>query len=104
MKENDIQAQILDWLSYKKGIYFWRSNNLPVFEKDRGVYRRLPKYTPRGLPDIMVVGKGGKFIAIEVKAPKKYLSKDQKAVRDSIEEAGGTYILARSIDDIKNRL
>ena len=40
--------------------FFWRINNIPVYG------RSLPKYTPKGLPDIMCII-DGKFYAIECK-------------------------------------
>ena len=42
------------------GYFFWRQNNLPV------PGRAMPKYTPKGLPDIMILHRG-RFIAVECK-------------------------------------
>ena len=103
MKENDIQNQILDYLTYKRGIYFWRSNNVPIFDPTKKIFRKMPKHTPKGLPDITVI-KDGKYIAVEVKAKGKYLSKDQKIFKENIEKNGGTYILARCIEDLQEIL
>lgn len=62
--------------------------------------RRLPKYTPKGLPDIVVVA-GGQFIALEVKRPKTYQSPEQKAFQKLVESHGGKYHVVRSIDDVQ---
>jgi hypothetical protein len=77
--EKDIQRAICEYLEFKK-YFFWRSNNIPVFgENNAGhrTFRALPKYTPRGLPDIILVHKG-KFVAIEVKRPSAKLRPEQE--------------------------
>jgi hypothetical protein len=56
------------------GIFLAAQNNIPVFSEGR--FRAPPKYTMKGVPDIIVL-KAGRFIGIEVKAPKGNLSPDQ---------------------------
>ncbi|MES2287449.1 MAG: VRR-NUC domain-containing protein [Bacteroidota bacterium] len=90
--EKDIQREICEELD-KKGYLFWRSNNIPVFGKNNGgkmTFRAMPKYTPKGLPDIMLVFKG-QFFALEVKRPGEKLRPDQAKYRDSLEKHGGIY-------------
>ena len=67
--EKDIQREICDWLQ-ESGFFFWRNNTVPVFQRDKygARFRKLPKYTPAGLPDIIVIH-NGKFISLEVKVP-----------------------------------
>lgn len=98
--EKDIQREICDWL-FSQGFFFWRSNNMPVFDSKRMKYRALPKYTPRGLPDIMIIEKG-KFIGLEVKVPDywKYTD-DQIAIKEKIIENGGYYCLVTSLEETK---
>lgn len=77
--ESQIQKEICEFLEFQ-GFFFWRSNNVPVFAMSNdGVrrFRSLPKHTPRGLPDIMVVTKTGKFIGVEVKRPGSKLRPEQ---------------------------
>jgi len=52
-----------------------------------------------GLPDLQAV-KNGQALYIEVKKPGGRQSPKQKQFQQSLESAGGTYILAKSIDDI----
>jgi hypothetical protein len=101
--EKDIQRDVCEWLD-RMGFYFWRSNNIPVFGKNNGgkmTFRALPKYTPRGLPDIMVI-LHGKFIGVEIKQPSTKLSEHQVAFQSFIEKAGARYYVVRSVEDIKN--
>jgi hypothetical protein len=74
-----------------------------VFAKNNAgkyMYRSLPKYTPRGLPDIIVVAQG-KFIAIEVKRPGAKLRKEQAEFGCRVIREGGTYIVATDLEDLK---
>lgn len=98
--EKDIQREICDWL-FSENYFFWRSNNIPVFDRQRNIFRALPKYTPRGLPDIVVIFEG-KFIALEVKIPGfwKY-TEDQKKIRDKIIDNGAYYFLVTSLLEAK---
>lgn len=57
--ETMIVREICDYLQ-SHGYFFWRENNIPA--PGRG----LPKYTPRGIADIIVVIEG-KIFALEVK-------------------------------------
>jgi hypothetical protein len=107
--ESDVQRAICDWLN-NKGLFFWRSNNVPALGRSGQNFRRLPKYTPRGLPDIMVIYKGI-FYAIEVKRPKvakkqggfraaTKLTPEQAEFGEGVVLNGGNYIIARSVEDI----
>ena len=99
--EKDIQREICDWLAIR-GIFFWRQNTIPVFEK--GHFRALPKYTPRGLPDILILS-SGKFLGLEVKVPDywKYTA-DQKAIKEKFITNGGYYSLVTSLEEAQEYL
>lgn len=101
MKENDIQNQILDYLSFQKGVYFYRTNNFPRYDKARKLFFKLPKHTPKGIPDIHAIYKG-RYIAIEVKKKGSYLSPDQRIFQKNVEAAGGIYRLARDVTDVQS--
>lgn len=99
--EKDIQRTICDWLCLK-GYFFWRSNNIPVFGMNNGgkmTFRALPKYTPKGLPDIMVIHKG-KFIALEIKRKKAKQTFEQEIFGKKLIENGGIYYILHCYGDI----
>lgn len=104
--EKDIQRKICDWL-HDNGYFFWRNNNIPAFSIRGGkmIMRTLPKYTPRGLPDIIVIYQGA-FIGIEVKRPGRYgrteskLTEDQANFGIKCEENGGRYLVIRSVEEL----
>lgn len=66
--EKDIQREICEYLESEK-VFFWRQNNVPIFGRNNAgkmTFRSMSKYTPKGLPDIMILHNGS-FIGIEVK-------------------------------------
>lgn len=99
--EGEIQNVICEYLEMKRR-FFFRLNNIPAFNrKESGGFtmRKLPKFTPRGLPDIIVVA-GGQFISLEVKSAIGKQSPDQKLIQKEIEKHGGKYYLVRSLDEV----
>jgi hypothetical protein len=98
-RESEIQAAICDYLSLK-GYLFSRTNNSPIYDKTRGAFRALPKYTRRGWPDICLLYKGT-FYAIEIKAESGRQSLEQKQLETEIILNGGKYVIVRSIDDLQ---
>ena len=109
VKEADIQNAICEYLELK-GLFFWRQNNMPVFNSKTMSYRSMPKYSMKGVPDIIVISDGGYMIGIEVKkpktatSPKTYLSKEQKEFKRRCEEVGAEYYVIRSVDELKPTL
>lgn len=99
--ESQVQNAICEYLEARRHCFF-RLNNIPAFNRNGSgiTMRKLPKYTPKGLPDIVVI-RFGRFIGLEVK-DKGYQSKDQKAMQEWIESVGGgRYHVVRSIDDVQ---
>jgi hypothetical protein len=100
--EKDIQRRICDWLATQRQLFFWRSNNTPIFDVKKGIFRALPKYTPKGLPDIMVLLHGN-FIGLEVKKPNYHTTRStdgQTECQISIKENGGQYYTVTSLNDV----
>jgi hypothetical protein len=97
--EGLVLASICEYLALK-GYFFSRTNNAPIFEKSRQVFRALPKYTRKGWPDICLIHKGV-FYGVEVKSEKGVLSPEQKLLGKEIEQNGGRYVVARSIKDVQ---
>lgn len=102
-KETDIQNAILEYLWYNK-IFAWRNNNTPVYDVGGNRFRRMPKWSMKGVSDILGVLPDGKFLAIEVKRKGAYPSKEQKKFMQGITDSGGRAILARSIEDVRQSL
>lgn len=96
--ESDIQTKICEYL-YKRGHFFWRSNNTAIFDRKLGMHRSMGKYALRGVPDIIVLKSG--FIGLEVKKPGGKLSSEQLAFKKRVESECGEYHRVTSVDDVK---
>ena len=96
--ETSIVNAICDYLAYKKDLLFWRQNTLPVFNGER--FYSMPKYSMRGVPDIIVI-KDGFFIGLEAKTKVGKQSAYQKEFERKCKGAGGEYYVVRSIEDVK---
>ncbi len=97
--ESVIALSIMDYLSYRK-VFFWRVNNVGVFDAKSGFHRPLPKYSMPGVPDIIVI-KDGRFIGLEVKRRLGKQSEGQIEFERLCKQAGGQYHLVRSIEDVQ---
>ncbi len=84
-KESEIRAQIKQYLEWQGWFVFYHLQGL-------GSYL--------GLPDLQAV-KDGRTIYIEIKRPCGRQSSKQKKFQQDLETAGGVYILARKIEDLK---
>lgn len=104
VKESDIQRSILDWLN-ANGYFCLRVPLGGVAQSigNKVIYKRNPM---RGFPDILGLMKQqpGFMFVIEVKTPKGVLSKEQKAMREQLENRGVVYILARCLADVIEEL
>jgi hypothetical protein len=101
-RESQIQALICDYLAARRH-FFFRANNIPGFNRNGDgsiTMRRLPKHTPRGIADIIVIHVGRPYF-LEVKRPKTYQSPEQKEFQRAAEAAGASYAVVRSIDDVQ---
>ena len=62
--------------------------------------RRLPKFQPKGIPDLIVVA-GGLFFGLEVKTKIGRQSPEQKEFEANVKKHGGKYFVVRSIEDVQ---
>lgn len=103
--ESVIQREVCDYLA-SRGYFFWRSNNVPVFAlSNDGVrrFRSLPKYTPKGLPDIILVRHDGILVGIEIKRPGEKLKPDQAQFALKLIKDNARYHCVHSLEELKER-
>lgn len=94
--ESAVVNACIKWL-WANGVYCWRQNTGAFKPKDSN---RFIRYGIPGCADILGVAKG-RFIAIECKSARGKTSPLQEAFKKHIEDHGGIYIVARSIDDLE---
>jgi len=86
MKEKDIQGQIRDYLRWTGWFCF-------------KIHQSLGSY--KGVADLYAI-KDGRNVWIEVKTKQGKQSDYQKKFQEDIEAAGGTYVLARGVEDVEH--
>lgn len=99
--EKVVQRSICDYLQ-AKGYFFWRSNNIPVFGRNNAgmkTFRSMPKHTPKGLPDIIMIHRG-EFIGLEVKREGAKLRPDQQKIGCQIVDNGGYYYVVHNLVEL----
>jgi hypothetical protein len=90
MSETDLVSSVIDYLR-RCGFHVWRQNT--------GARGRLRWGTP-GCGDITGILKDGRRLEIECKVPGEKQSGAQKAFQVIIEQYGGEYLVASSLDDV----
>jgi hypothetical protein len=103
--EKETQRQICDWLN-DAGYFFWRQNNIPVFgQSNDGVrrFRALPKYTPRGIPDIFVI-KDGILWGFEVKREGAGVRSEQEKFGAAMVKNGARWFVVYSWTEVRDLL
>lgn len=97
--ESQIQSAICEYLTVQKHAVI-RLNNQPIFDPRRNIFRALPKYTPKGMADLLVVVEG-KSIFLEVKRPGQKPRPEQLDFGRWIMAHGGDYFTVHSIDEVQ---
>lgn len=97
MRERDILRACLDHLSNKR-VFHWRTNTGAFKTGERFIRFGVP-----GVPDILACVKG-QMLGIEVKGPSGEQSQAQKEFQTALEQAGGRYLLIRSVEELIHAL
>ena len=102
MNESQIQAAIRLALGQRDDVMLLRIN-VGKFRPLHGPQDRVITSAPPGTPDLLGVW-NGRALAIEVKNAKGKQRPEQIAFQKAWEARGGLYILARSVDDVTQRI
>lgn len=100
-----------------KGFTFWINPSMGTFDQKRGRYlAHNNPYKIKGVPDILGILPGGRFLGIEVKKPKVVtpngqvlqqvgrVSPEQKAFIENAKALGAKVFVASSIEEVKREL
>lgn len=82
----------------------WRQNSGVAQYESNGKTRYVRANTAKGMSDISGVMKDGRMLCIEVKSATGRVMPHQRAFLLSIHQAGGVAFIARSVDDVIDRL
>ena len=91
----------LQWLELHK-IPAWKMNTgANVIPATARTKERFVRYAFPGCSDIIgIIPRDGRFLAVECKTGRGELSEDQVVFAKMVEQAGGLYVVARSVDDL----
>jgi hypothetical protein len=100
-KESAVQAAILAYLGSRSDIMFWRNNTGAVRIADRFV-----QFGTKGAPDILCVqAPTGRCVGVEVKREGGgSVSAAQRRWGEQLTSAGGLYVVARSVEEVRTAL
>lgn len=99
MTESQLVNALIEEMLYR-GIICWRNNNTPVFDATRQLYRKMPKFSMPGIPDIAGIMPDGRALFIEVKLPKGKISPAQAAFIYKAKALRAIAFVARNSQDI----
>jgi len=95
--ERAVQKACLTWL---------RAQGALVAVTDAGAAYRAGAFfgdaIPRGWPDLTGLLPDGRFLGVECKAKRGRQSPAQKVMEREIRKRNGIYVLARSVEDVRN--
>lgn len=101
--EKHIENSILSFLKMNR-ILAWKNESVGVFDPKRGKYRlKRGAHRKVGVSDILGIFQG-QFLAIEVKTQKGKATPAQAEFLEEVNQNGGIGFVARSIDEVKERL
>lgn len=89
--EKETQRKVLEWLSQRPHLLYWRV----VPFNGRG----STKHLRRGLPDIFVVYRHN-FVALEIKREGAKLRPEQEKFKEDFEKEGGIYKVISNLNEI----
>jgi len=100
--EQSIIKAILEYLSYNN-IFAWR-NNAGAFPIESNGKWRYFRAGFAGISDIIGILPDGRMLCIEVKTKKGVVSFKQQLFLDTIKRSGGLAFVARSVEDVRQKL
>jgi hypothetical protein len=100
MSESSLLYAVLNAWGAHPRLRLWRQNTGAAT-----LNGRLVRFGTPGAADVQgIIRPTGRFLAIETKAPGKKQSEEQVKWQRMVEEHGGLYVLARSLEEVDEAL
>ena len=108
-REAQVLPSVLEYLAWlemsKKVVWFSRMNSgAGKLLYPDGRTSQFMRFGFKGCPDIIGQLPGGRFFGVETKSATGRSSEDQIEFRERSNEGGGLVVVARSVDDVLERL
>jgi hypothetical protein len=101
--EGDVLNAVIELLSIyeKQGkLYFWRNNNIGVYDNKKKIFRKIPKGFKYGISDIIILMPNKRIIFMEIKKPGGRQSRHQELFQSIVELFGFEYYLIYNVNKI----
>lgn len=102
--EKVLQDEVLFWLNSQKGVFAIRIDNSAPFDERVGARIKKSKWTPKGVPDILVMLSIGKLYWIEMKDDDGVQSKEQIAFEKKMLDFKIGYYVIRNVAEAQASL
>lgn len=103
-REQDIQRAILDYIAAVcPDCLAWACPNASRRTKTGKATNAVPGLR-RGVFDLSVILPDGRFVAVEIKTSKGYLSEEQEAFADELTSRGVMWCVLRSVEEARSML
>lgn len=108
-RESQVLPSVLEYLGWlkasKKVVWFSRMNSgAGKLLYPDGRTSQFMRFGFKGCPDIIGQLPGGRFFGVEAKSATGKSSEDQTEFRETSNEGGGLVLVARSVDDVLERI
>lgn len=100
VSEKAVQAAILRYLQICPYVAWSYRQNSGKFKVQDKHGTRWVEAGFTGCPDIMGMLKDGRFLGVECKSSSGRASQEQKNFGELVQQHGGVFIIARSVDDV----
>jgi len=102
--EGAVRNLVCSYLT-RLGLFFWLHDSVGIFDpKTKRFRRNTSPYRMKGVADILGILPSGRMFAIELKSATGRLTPEQKIFIEKVNASGGIAFMARSIEDVKERL
>lgn len=98
-RETPLIARILDAYGARRDVRLWRNATSVAWVGPRKQHAILAGLC-RGSSDLIGIGPGGKFVALEVKTGKQTPTAKQERFIETIQACGGIAGVVRSVEDV----
>lgn len=97
MSEIDLQQQIRVALGRERDLVLWRNTAGVAVHMSSNTTQRFGLC--KGASDLIGIGPGGRFFALEVKSPRGRISPEQQLFLELVRHRGGFAAIVRSVED-----
>lgn len=98
--EGAVKEQCCQWLALQRGVEFWVTASVGIYDAKRGAYRKA-KWSRPGVSDIWGFLPDNRPFWVELKSDRGRMTDAQEAFRQIVVSRGHLFALVRSVADLE---